>query len=80
MLKRALPSHESLAERGEENSSELPDGTIRLMVKIQGGAKKPVDICSRSWIFNRLNETPHKIFRVYVIEEKKEDCKKIILQ
>ena len=80
MLKRALPSQENQADKGEGNREELPDGTIRLMVKIQGGAKKPVDICSRSWIFNRLNETPHKIFRVYVIEEKKEDCKKIISQ
>jgi len=80
MLKRALPPGEDALNKGAEHTSELPDGAIRLLVKEQGKDKKQVDICDRSWIFNRLNKEPHKILRVYVVEEKKENCKKIISQ
>ncbi|WP_374289420.1 HD domain-containing protein [Desulfovibrio desulfuricans] len=79
MLKRAQRSGEC-DKPSKKGSKSLPEGSIRLLVDSYGGAKKQVDIRNRSWIFNRLNKEPHKILRVYVVEEKKDHCKQIIKQ
>ena len=77
MLKKVISP--SAGELGKEEKQELPEGTIRLYsLNLESGRFEFFDIRDRSWIFGRLKEDPHFIFRLYVVPERYDAMKKFI--
>ena len=77
MLKKVISPF--AGEGGEGGNQELPEGTIRLYSpNPESGIPEFADIRERSWIFGRLKEEPHFIFRLYVVPEKYDAMRKFI--
>lgn len=69
----------SSSEVQEAKNSHLPDGAIRVYShNFESGAMEFTDIRERSWIFGRLKEEPHYIYRLYAVPEKYEALRSVI--